>query len=721
MEPQRKTVTTRRRRKDDPREDAAKDAQPSPIPPPPPPPPRDDCSKDDWREVIQKEPKKNLDPTAAPPPTEGKPVYAGRNAEPLVYLEFRLRIGQGKGGYEVEVQQAPTGSGTARTELPCDVDEVESYLKGLRDQLKERRGLDLAKEVDARVGEKVFSAVFSGDVLRSFENSVSGLRGYAASSGKEHGLRIRLQADTPKDLLSVGAQPWEFAYDARQGGFAGRVACERLTPVVRCLDAPRFLPPLEVVPPYRILVVDCVPEDQNPLETEEERSELRIAIEHAKVARVVPLINPTVSELRRHLLRFRPHILHFIGHGDIDDVRGEGYLCLVDEDGKTDRLRGEELGQMLSAASSSLRLVFLNSCLTAKFPRYQGQDPWSATAAAILRAGVPAVIAMQFSILNSAATAFSTGFYRALREGDPLEAAVVEGRVEVQRSSAPWQWSIPVLYLNTQDGELFKPPAAIVAGSRDEAPPLKLGIRSFLGWGRDMKARVAQMLALDSYFDDRFIRSPELWTERVAPKLSRFLKRWVQGDRPVELELAAHQTLAFLTGYLLDAKGGIELRLIQRSEGQKPQPWTKDSGEIPPDPLWTIEEKTLGTPEGDVAVAIGITHKVRADVEHYLEKHRIPVGRLISLELPGGFGHEVVKSGAHANALAQKVYNLMDERHPDEKCRTLHILGSAPNGFFVYLGRKARGFGAIQLYEYDLEKTGHKTYQPSLRLPLGKA
>jgi SMODS-associated and fused to various effectors sensor domain/CHAT domain len=693
---------------------------------------------------------KNLTSSSAPPPVrdekgKGKGGRKGTrreepeedryDSEPLEYREFRLQIGRGKaGGFEVEVQDAPAGRARAEVSLPLDAATVERHLKGLWDLRKDRHERDLAEEVDATIGSKLFAAALGGDVLRSFENSVNGLRGVAAG-GVTYGLRIRLLVGSPaagtpldqdaalaEELLRVGSQPWEYLYNARAGRLLGRLACDRRTPVVRSLDTPYFLPPLAVDGPLRILVVDCVPEDQRPLETEKERRQLRSAIENTDVARVVPLTDPTISELRNKLLRINPHILHFIGHGGFDRDLGDGYLCLVGDDNKTDRLRADELGQML-AAVSNLRLVFLNSCRTAQFPRHNGQDPWSATAAAILRAGIPSVIAMQFPISDPAAVAFSTGFYRALREGDPLEAAVVEGRIEIQRCS-PWEWGIPVLYLNAEKGQLFVPKAGAAAPSWREDPeapePLKLGIRSFIGWGADMKARVDQMLALDSYFDGRFIREPELWSERVAPKLSRFLKRWVKGDRPVELEMAAHQTLAFLTGYLLEAKGGIRLTLIQRSQGLEPQSWTMDEGEIPPGPLWTVEESHLSSPEGDVAVAIGVTRPVFGDVEDYLRSNGIPVGRLISLSLPGGFGQKAVKSGAHAAALAQDLANLLDARSPAQKRRTLHILGSAPNAFFLYLGSKARGFGEIQLYEYDLEKTGHKSYQPSLRLPLTK-
>jgi hypothetical protein len=736
VEAQPKTRDTQESEGYDPREDDTKGAQQSPIPPPPPP----------YREGGEKDAQKNLGSSSVPPPVRGDQGKGGREGsrreepeeehydyEPLEYLEFRLQIGRGKAGaFEVEVQDSPAGRASAEISLPLDAASVERQLRGLWDQRRDRNEKELAKEVDATVGSKLFDAL-GADVLRSFESSVNGLRGLA-TGGAGYGLRIRLLAGSPaastsldqdkalaEDLLRVGSQPWEYLYNTRAGRLLGRLACNPRFPIVRSLDTPYFVKPLEVDGPLRILVVDCVPEDQRPLETEKERRELRSAIERAEVERVILLTDPTIPELRNKLRRVNPHILHFIGHGGFDDALGDGYLCLVGDDGKTDRLRADEFGQMLDAASN-LRLVFLNSCRTAQYPRRNGQDPWSATAAEVLRAGIPAVIAMQFPISDPAAIAFSTGFYRSLKAGEPLEAAVAEGRIEIQ-SCVPWEWGIPVLYLNAMKGELFTRKAGDVGPLRDEpaAQPLKLGIRSFIGWGADMKSRVEQMLALDPYFEGRFIRSPELWSERVAPKLSRFLKRWVKGDRPVELEMAAHQTLAFLTGYLLDAKGGIRLTLIQRTEGKEPQLWNMDEGEIPPGPLWTVEESQLGTPDGDVAVAIGVTRPVLGDVEHYLRTNGIPVGRLISLSLPEGLGHRAVKSGAHAAALAQDLSNRLDLRSPAEKCRTLHILGSAPNAFFVYLGSKARGFGEIQLYEYDFEKTGHKGYQPSLRLPLGKA
>jgi hypothetical protein len=71
-------------------------------------------------------------------------------------------------------------------------------------------------------------------------------------------------------------------------------------------------------------------------------------------------------------------------------------------------------------------------------------------------AGVPAVVAMQFPISDRAALAFSTSLYRALAAGDPVDAAVTEGRMAVfTQAPDSWEWATPALYLSVPDGRLF--------------------------------------------------------------------------------------------------------------------------------------------------------------------------------------------------------------------------------------------------------------------------
>ena len=79
----------------------------------------------------------------------------------------------------------------------------------------------------------------------------------------------------------------------------------------------------------------------------------------------------------------------------------------------------------------------------------RGVSRWSGLAAALLRAGVPIVVAMQFAISVKAAAKFSHGFYDALAQRKSIDEAVTEGRKNLQRD--PGQkgfddFGLPVIY-----------------------------------------------------------------------------------------------------------------------------------------------------------------------------------------------------------------------------------------------------------------------------------
>ncbi len=72
--------------------------------------------------------------------------------------------------------------------------------------------------------------------------------------------------------------------------------------------------------------------------------------------------------------------------------------------------------------------------------------------------GIPAVVAMQYSISVSAASAFSEYFYRSLGEKEALAIAIRRGQSAMGIEGN--QWYRPVLYLRWEDnegGKLFKP------------------------------------------------------------------------------------------------------------------------------------------------------------------------------------------------------------------------------------------------------------------------
>ena len=107
-----------------------------------------------------------------------------------------------------------------------------------------------------------------------------------------------------------------------------------------------------------------------------------------------------VQDLSPALLRHKPQILHFSGHG--------GYDGLVYEDalGNPHKVDATALASLLSICSKrhGLEAVILNAC-------------YSDTQAQPIADAVGSVIAMNLEISDDAAIVFSTSFYNALGEG----------------------------------------------------------------------------------------------------------------------------------------------------------------------------------------------------------------------------------------------------------------------------------------------------------------
>ena len=102
--------------------------------------------------------------------------------------------------------------------------------------------------------------------------------------------------------------------------------------------------------------------------------------------------------------------------------------------------------------NDSLRLVILNSC---EGGRASASDPFAGTAQTLIRADIPAVIAMQFTITDEAAIAFSRKFYTTIAAGRPVDTAVFEARRTISTQVNDVEWATPVLYMRSDDGRIF--------------------------------------------------------------------------------------------------------------------------------------------------------------------------------------------------------------------------------------------------------------------------
>jgi hypothetical protein len=144
-------------------------------------------------------------------------------------------------------------------------------------------------------------------------------------------------------------------------------------------------------------------------------------------------------------------VLHFIGHGVYNENAHDGALAFEGAQGKTRLVTGRDLGMMIRG-HRSLRLVTLNACEGARTAR---DDPMGGVAQALVRQGIPAVIAMQFEISDTAALVFSQSFYQAIADGFPVDISMVEARRTMFAEGHEVEWATPVLYLRSPDGQVF--------------------------------------------------------------------------------------------------------------------------------------------------------------------------------------------------------------------------------------------------------------------------
>jgi hypothetical protein len=367
------------------------------------------------------------------------------------YLDFDLEIGQGSfPEYPLRVLHSPAGESQGTLRLPFDQAGLDQKLQELqiallRSAISHRQALSQSEQIAQSFGGQLFEALFQEEIRIQYEESLH----TAYRQGK--GLRLKLHIQPPE----LATLPWEFLYDQNQSEF---VCLMRESPLVRYIDLPQRVSPLEIMPPLAILCMVSSPDDLPALDIEHEKQRIESSLSGLIAQGLVKLTwleGCTWRDLQRAMRGGPWHVFHFIGHGGFDKQTDEGVLALVDEQGQTQPLRATDLARLLGD-HPSLRLVFLNACEGGRGSSY---DIFSSSASILVRRGLPAVLAMQNAISDRASIEFSRAFFEAVADGLPVDAAVSEGRKATSLAVGhTLEWATPVLYLRAQDGLLFHLP-----------------------------------------------------------------------------------------------------------------------------------------------------------------------------------------------------------------------------------------------------------------------
>ena len=361
---------------------------------------------------------------------------------------------------------------------------LEKYLVYYSSEPDDSRAKRLEENLE-NWGRSLFDALRNNETARrSFDKFLE---------AKDPERQITIFANDPA-ILSL---PWELLRDREFFLFE----TPRIT-IRRCLydvaDG-REIFEVEPQPKLRMLFVTSRPDGAGFIDPRTDALPVLNAIEQVAGDRIeVEFLRPATYDNLKARLESRGehrgklpiHILHFDGHGsfrrqknakdaDQDLPKGElaqmrgrndeqenmGYLLFEKADGTIDPRSAKEMSAMLH--TKKIPLVVLSACQSAMAA---GEDPLSCVAARLTSGGLPAVIAMTYSVLVVTTQKLFESFYRNLaygeRVGEALENARQDlydhpERLERQRGQNRvimrlQDWFLPALYQVGNDGALFQ-------------------------------------------------------------------------------------------------------------------------------------------------------------------------------------------------------------------------------------------------------------------------
>lgn len=384
------------------------------------------------------------------------------------HADFDVLLERRGHGFTARVLHSPVGGTEPEDFDPPDVPHVTSLiheltaLRRVTPVAAEQPAVTNSTDAAKVFGARLFDALFVGQLRFALRSSQH------VAATHHQGLRLRLRFSGAPELVSL---PWELLYDAERRRFPCRLSDY---PTVRVVDVPDPISPLLLTGPIRMLVVISSPRDLHPLDVDGEWERLEAAIAPLKrTGRLedVRIERASLESLRLAVTAGEFHVFHFIGHGGVDVDSGEGLLAFTGPDGRAQLEPSSHLADLL--LNSPIELAVLNSC---EGGRVSAVDPYGSCALTLVEHGIPAVVAMQFEISDTAARAFSPTFYEQVVAGHSIDRAVTLGRQAILTTS-PSEWSTPVLYLRPEGTRLFsfEDPTPALMSEGVPGPPRIIG------------------------------------------------------------------------------------------------------------------------------------------------------------------------------------------------------------------------------------------------------
>jgi hypothetical protein len=179
----------------------------------------------------------------------------------------------------------------------------------------------------------------------------------------------------------------------------------------------------------KILFLGASPTNVHHLRLDEEVREIESKIMAASQRDMFELksqwaVRPT--DLQEALLRFKPHIVHFSGHGSQAEE-----IILEDNDGKSRPVSKHALINLFKILKDNIRIIVLNSC-------------YSRPQAEALSEVIDFTVGTSQAVKDKSAVAFAAAFYRGLAYGRSVHDAFELAKNEIDLKGLSGS-DIPVL------------------------------------------------------------------------------------------------------------------------------------------------------------------------------------------------------------------------------------------------------------------------------------
>lgn len=301
------------------------------------------------------------------------------------------------------------------------------------------------------LGQQLYNALFQGSLRDSWIMA----QAIAQNQGKVLRLRLGLKGTRlprlPWEVLHEGDRPLATGIEVAFSRY--QLGTERKRLVTKRSSAAKDRLPCESDQTLKILMVIASPSDQETLELSQEANHLknelsRRPFNNSRKIELDILEQPGREQLTQALEQGQYQVFHYAGHSNLGESGGDLYL-VSNKTGLTETLTGDDLAGLL--ANNNVQMAVFNSCRGAYTATSNGQDNRKERnlAEALVKRGIPAVLAMAERIPDEVALTLTRLFYRNLNQDYPIDLSLSRARQGLISAYGSNQlyWALPVLYL----------------------------------------------------------------------------------------------------------------------------------------------------------------------------------------------------------------------------------------------------------------------------------